>query len=448
LKRGLFPTIFAVACLQNRVSGSRLARNSHRWQRSTKTGHLFGVALTSDPVVYRQELHNFQNVQYFADFDIGGQKITGIFDTGSFELLVRSTRCRNCMHPTAPYDSKKSKTFVKNGTIARHVFGSGPCISMLGYESVSVGAHLQSPRQAFWEIVDHRISALDTAKFAAIVGIGPDFARDEESGMKSLLTNFGVQEFSVCLQRSSGSSGFLTWGPIKQATIGHGNSVVSARVLGKRHWATHLHNVTFVEPSGHLVLVPCGNSEGCAAIIDSGTSLIAAPSLALMQLSSQIPQIMENCSNLHKLPILHFVIDGKPFELPPQAYVMRVTGATLEANDIWDILFFKPKIRKLDMCMPAFMQLDMMSQFGPVWILGMPFFRYYHTTFDMARKQMRFAKAGSDCNPVPFKVNRTQAFLVRDHGRDDDTMRVDVSALMPPTLSGMMDTGKMGTLYL
>lgn len=53
-----------------------------------------------------------------------------------------------------------------------------------------------------------------------------------------------------------------------------------------------------------------------------------------------------------------------------------------QADSIWDVLFFKPKVRKVHMCMPAFMQIDMMSQLGPVWIMGMPFFRYYHTTFD------------------------------------------------------------------
>merc|ERR1719238_601578 len=80
--------------------------------------------------VYRQVLHNHQDMQYFADFHIGGQEISGIFDTGSFELLVRSTRCEHCAHPTPAYDHKLSTTYVENGTITKHVFGSGPCISI------------------------------------------------------------------------------------------------------------------------------------------------------------------------------------------------------------------------------------------------------------------------------------------------------------------------------
>jgi len=382
---------------------------------------------------FKQVLHNHMNVQYFADFKIGGQEIAGIFDTGSFELLVRSTRCDHCAHPTPPYDHEKSSTYVENGTMTQHVFGSGPCRSVLGFETVTVGP-LEAKKQAFWEIVAHRISVLDTAKFAAIVGIGPNFAYGNKQD--TLLMSYGIDEFSVCLQKPRGSPGYLTWGPDENLQK---SEVATAQVHGKHHWATRLHNVSFgrTNPNQTLAQMPCGGT-GCSAIIDSGTSLIAAPGVALMQLSQQIPPIKEDCSNLHELPSLNFVIDGHNFELPPQAYVMRITGALMEANDIWDILFFKPKIRKLDMCMPAFMQMDMMSAQGPIWILGMPFFRYYHTTFDRTRQAMHFAVAGPDCEPKPFKSNHSQS-LITFGSRDSDPLDVEIDALIPPTLSGMID---------
>jgi hypothetical protein len=382
---------------------------------------------------FKQTLHNHMNVQYYADFDIGGQNISGIFDTGSFELLVRSTRCDHCAHPTPAYDHIKSKSYKENGTVTQHVFGSGPCRSVMGYETVSVG-HLKAERQAFWEIMEHRIAVLDTAKFAAIVGIGPNFAYGNKE--KTLLMSYGVDEFSICLQKPRGSPGYLTWGPTEGLKP---NQFATAKVHGRHHWATRLTDVSFrpaLKAEGG-VQVPCGGS-GCTAIIDSGTSLIAAPGVALMQLSQQIPAIKEDCSNLHELPNLYFVIDGTEFTLPPQAYVMRITGALMEANDIWDILFFKPKMRKLDMCMPAFMQMDMMSQQGPVWILGMPFFRYYHTTFDRTHEQMHFAVAGPGCEPRPFKSNHSES-LISFSARDSEPLDVEIDALVPPTLSGMID---------
>lgn len=386
---------------------------------------------------YRQTLHNFQNVQYYGDFLIGGQVISGIFDTGSFELLTRSTRCDHCVHPTPPYDRTKSKTYVKNGTVAKHVYGSGPCISMQGYETVSVGP-MESVNQSFWEIMRHQIQALDNAKFAAIVGIGPDFAFGNTH--KTLLMSFGINEFSVCFQRGSGAPGYLTWG--REVEPEYKNLYYAkASVKGKHHWVTTMHNVSFMPMSeAHLENVPCMGT-GCAVIIDSGTSLIAAPGLALMQLSKQIEPIMQDCSNLHKLPTLRFDIDGTEFTLPPKAYVMRITGAVLEADSIWDILFFKPKLRKLNMCMPAFMQIDMMSKMGPVWILGMPFFRYYHTTFDRTTKEMHFARAGPDCFPHHFHTNNTdKTLLAIGSDLDDGPMDMDPRAMVPPSLSSLIDT--------
>ncbi|CAK9009715.1 unnamed protein product [Durusdinium trenchii] len=156
------------------------------------------------------------------------------------------------------------------------------------------------------EIVEHEIPILDTAKFAAIVGIGPKFGYNS------------VQTLSVqCL-------------------------------IGRISWPPQV----------------C--QHGCAAIVDSGTSLIAAPASALMELGHLIGQIKEDCdcSNLHELPNLRFNLDGQELELPPQAYVMRVVGASVEADSIWDLLFFKPKIRKVDSCMPAFMEMDMNTQLG------------------------------------------------------------------------------------
>jgi len=305
----------------------------------------------------------------------------------------------------------------------------------MGYENVSVGPGMNSPHQAFWEIMQHRITVLDTAKFAAIVGIGPNFAYGNTE--KTLLMSFGVEEFSICLQKPAGSEGFLTWGPEPNAPAR--KDVVTAKVIGKHHWSTRLSNVTFGHPTLGQHQIPCGQ-QGCTAIVDSGTSLIAAPGDALMQLSEMIPEIKEDCSNMNELPILHFVVDGQQLELPPEAYVMRVTGATISADDIWDLLFFKPRIRKVNQCMPAFMQMDMMSDNGPVWILGMPFFRYYHTTFDRKSKTMRFAEAGPHCEPLPLMKNQTgKSLLAVDTRVAGLPMNIDVDAIIPPTLSGMID---------
>jgi hypothetical protein len=307
-------------------------------------------------------------------------------------------------------------------------------MSMMGYETVSVGS-FHAEKQAFWEIVKHRIPVLDTAKFAAIVGIGPNFAFGNTE--KTLLMSYGVDEFSVCLQKPTGSVGFLTWGKVQ--TNLRPKDYAIAPVIGKHHWAAKLEDVTFGGPGLKRAGIPCGAQQGsCTAIVDSGTSLIAAPGAALMQLSELIPAIKEDCSNLNELPTLRFVVGGNPMELPPQAYVMRITGSSLDIDSIWDLLFFRPKIRKMHMCMPAFMQMDIPSKTGPVWILGMPFFRYYHTTFDRRDKVMRFSVAGPHCFPRPFHSNKSE-ILLSEHAELRSALDISVNAIVPPTLSEMID---------
>merc|ERR1719281_2346709 len=190
---------------------------------------------------------------------------------------------------------------------------------------------------------------------------------------------------------------------------------------------------------------PCAN--GCAAIVDSGTSLIAAPTSALMQLSEQVGPIHEDCSNLHELPMLKFTLGDKHFELPPKAYVMRIKGAVMQANNIWDVLFFKPQIKKVNMCIPAFMQIDMNSQMGPVWILGMPFFRYYHTSFDRKNKEMHFATASEDCTPLSYSANKTALISMGVRRAEDfQPTDVDIDSIIPPTLSSMLIPNKEGVV--
>jgi hypothetical protein len=315
---------------------------------------------------YRQPMPNMQNTQYSADFNIGGITMRGIFDTGSFELLVLSEKCEHCS--VTPYDAEKSTTFKPNGTVVQHVFGSGPCLSMKGYEQVSVGP-MSASKMTFYEIVQHNIPVFEGASFSAIVGLG-DGPNEED---KSLLQKFGVNEFSICLERASGAPGWITWGGELTKEMKE-KKAIALPVLGEHHWAVDMTGFG-IGPQA----VTC--QDGCGAILDSGTSLIAAPTPALMALSMVLPPINEDCSNLDSLPDLVFMLNGHELSLPPEAYVLRLTGTLVESKSVWDILYFRPKVMKLDQCMPAFMQIDRTTQFGPLWILGMPFFRFFHSSF-------------------------------------------------------------------
>eukprot|EP00438_Fugacium_kawagutii_P029292 Skav207991 [mRNA] locus=scaffold1203:65551:77375:+ [translate_table: standard] len=80
---------------------------------------------------------------------------------------------------------------------------------------LGVGISLAPPPR----IVEHQIPILDTAKFAAIVGIGPKF------GYNSV------------------QSGLQEWPPAPPAP-GAAGAVATARVFGKHHWATNLTQIS------------------------------------------------------------------------------------------------------------------------------------------------------------------------------------------------------------
>merc|ERR550514_1492108 len=242
------------------------------------------------------------------------------------------------------------------------------------------------------------------------MGVGPGPAQHGGAGKSgsveedsTLLTAVNVSVFAVCFERGTGlpkdTPGWLTWGsPVREA-VRLGSSFARLPVVGEHHWAVSLNKVATDTMPPMMGGGIC--SSGCAAIVDTGTSLIAAPYSHLVALSQFIGQVEEDCSNLDELPtlVLHLGKDGaEPLVLPPRAYVLRITGAYLEADSIWEVLMFKPKMRNVNICVPAFMQMNLMSQLGPIWILGMPFFRYYHTTFDRSRRELQVARAEKDCS--------------------------------------------------
>lgn len=364
------------------------------------------------------------NMQYHGKISIGGQIVPAIFDTGSFELVVASKRCKQCKG--AIYNTEGSKTFHSSKPLVavQHVYGSGPVNSELGYDDVSVGT-LTSQGQAFYQIVKHDIDVLDFASFDAIVGIAPEGHNLTE---KTLLENLHVSEYSLCLEPSDGAPGWLTWGGELTAQQ-KASSAAVLPVLGRHHWAVSLQSLMPAmtltkEQVEHAQTLFCG--RGCAAILDSGTSLIAAPSYALRGLEILLPKLHANCSNFASLPDIEFVLGGHKVALPPEAYAVRLRGTSAEMEKAGNLLHFKSERsgatggRSGDECMYGFMEINRHSDFGPVWIFGMPFFRLFHTTFSSAPRpedrRIFLMEAADDCSPQPPNIEKVPGAAKADPG--------------------------------
>lgn len=390
---------------------------------------------------HRVRLENYMGVQYFAPFTIGGQELSAIYDTGSFEIIALSSLCANCkLATTSVYNADMSRTFQPGERkVAQHHFGSGSVLSKKGLETVRLGGKdspLEASGMPFWQVIDHYIDVWDEkAKFSAIIGLGHTDrvpSMDGNVGNKgdlTLLQRVGVDEFAICLERGKKAPGWLRTGP-DLAALRSRSSFTSVNVLGQAHWAVTMSKVA----PGVAAFEPC--DPGCGAIVDSGTSLIAAPPQALTALAGVIASVKEDCSNIGELPDISFRLDGKRFVLPPSAWVLQVEAPVSDNATVWDMVWGPPKVKLANQCMAGFMPLDETTQFGPMWILGMPFLRQYFTVFDRRNKKMHMAPSGTGCEPQASSFaadGRAAGFSrVRRSVEDITPTRVDLSAVRLP----------------
>jgi len=412
---------------------------------------------------YNLRLDNFNNVQYSAPLSIGGQTLPVIYDTGSFEILVLSKLCTSCEARHSVYDQAKSASFstATPAVVTEHLFGSGPVVSEKGFDTVHLGdsaSPYYMQQMPFWQVLRHEIAVWDeNAHFSGIVGLGhPDhipegFAAAGTERDVLMLAAMQVKSFGICLERSSSAApGWLVFGP-SVTNLPVGGFFRPVDVVGKTHWGVMMYD--FHVP-GIVKPDPCVPS--CGAIIDSGTSLIAAPPSAMPMIQALSGMVKRDCSNLHQLPTLKFRLGNHDVELPPKAYVMKVKKKVLVRNKSLYNNIFQPEEVIEERCVPAFMTISKNSAYGPVWILGMPFLRYYYTVFDRVNKQVHIAEATPTCQPQPTAagavgffnatrvINSTGASAMASRFAYDDfeANEMDLNAARVPAWATETDTDK------
>jgi len=439
-----------------------------------------------------QDMHNNGDVAYTITIDVGGQPLQAVPDTGSFDLLVFGAECKSGCGPVGKlYDAKGSSTFSEGELYTMHAFGSGEARSIESYDNLTSGP-AQASRQLFWQVFSADMPILQAGDFQAILGLGPpessvkiaesdaEEVRRELAQIKkmtsvtktqqkiadnyfalaknaaqarSIHANFGLHSYSICLGRSRGSKGTLVW----HDTAPQDRPATMFRTIPVEEglfWSAKLESVQLglLPGAGHddsRTTIGC-RDKPCTAIVDSGTSLIVAPTEAawLVEMALQKwSSLSGNCKDLSTLPNLEFMMGGIPFSLPPESYVGDLSGdwSLLDPELQRYLPHLERKMASLRIsgdeqllgCTPLIMVMDSDAPGPAQWILGMPFFREYYTTFTLGQgkeewrreaKTMSFALADSKCRPT----SADELFREGQAHDEEHRMRVDISKLRVP----------------
>ncbi|KAM5293960.1 cathepsin E [Glossophaga mutica] len=327
-----------------------------------------------------EPLINYLDMEYFGTISIGSppQNFTVIFDTGSSNLWVPSVYCTSpaCKTHTRFHPSW-SNTYSATGSHFFIQYGTGSLSGVIGADHVSVEG-LTVVGQQFGESVTEPGQTFVNAEFDGILGLGyPSLA---VGGVTPVFDNMMAQNlvdepmFSVYMSSDpeGGAGSELIFGGYDHSHFS--GSLNWVPVTKQGYWQIALDTIQV----GSTMLF-C--SEGCQAIVDTGTSLLTGPSGDIKQLQKAIGaepmdgEYAVECDNLNVMPDVIFTINGVPYILRPTAYTLM---------DFVD---------GMQLCLSGFQGLDVQPPSGPLWILGDVFIRQFYSVFDRGNNRVGLAQA-------------------------------------------------------
>ncbi|XP_020681284.1 aspartic proteinase oryzasin-1-like [Dendrobium catenatum] len=226
-------------------------------------------------------LKNYMNAQYYGEIGIGSpaQKFTVIFDTGSSNLWVPSGKCYFSIacYLHSKYRSSRSSSYKKNGKSAAIHYGTGSVSGFFSEDHVTVGS-IVVKEQVFIEATREPSVTFLVAKFDGILGLG--FKEISVGNVVPLWYNMVDQGlvkdpvFSFWFNRNSEDSdgGEVVFGGSDPNHYEGEHTYVP--VTRKGYWQFDMGDVLIGDQTTGFC------SGGCAAIADSGTSLIAGPTVS------------------------------------------------------------------------------------------------------------------------------------------------------------------------
>lgn len=234
-------------------------------------------------------LKNYMDAQYFGEIGIGTppQNFTVIFDTGSSNLWVPSSKCYFSIacYFHSKYKSSSSSSYKKNGKAAAIHYGTGAISGFFSEDHVKVG-DLVVKDQEFIEATREPSITFLVAKFDGILGLG--FQEISVGNAVPVWYNMVNQSlvkepvFSFWFNRNADEEigGEIVFGGVDPNHYKGEHTYVP--VTQKGYWQFDMGDVMI----GGNTTGFC--ASGCSAIADSGTSLLAGPTTIITQVNHAI----------------------------------------------------------------------------------------------------------------------------------------------------------------
>ncbi len=280
---------------------------------------------------------NFLNAQYFSEIAIGtpAQTFKVVLDTGSSNLWVPSSECGSlACYLHTKYDSSSSSTYKKNGSDFEIRYGSGSLSGFVSQDTVQIG-DMKIKKQDFAEATAEPGLAFAFGRFDGIMGLGYD----------TISVNKIVPPFYNMINQE------LLDEPVFAFYLGNtanGDNDESEAVFGgidkdhytgkmtklplrrKAYWEVDLDAISFGDQTAEL--------DNTGVILDTGTSLIALPSILAELLNKEIGakkgysgQYRVDCKKRDELPDLSFTLTGHNFTIGPYDYILEVQGSCISS---------------------------------------------------------------------------------------------------------------------
>jgi len=355
--------------------------SKHHSMLRTKKGHAYDISPHGTVA-----LTNLRDSQYVGPIGVGTKSngkdpesyVNVVFDTGSTNLWVSSTKCRDYVcRDRHKYDNSKSVSYAEppgDSAPLDITFGTGELSGPQAVDSLSVGEY-RVTNQTF-AMIEHEIGTIfSQIPFEGILGLAfPSMAADGhdpffDNVMRQDVLS-GRNEFSFFFTKLPEQASAIFFGGVDKRFFE--GEIRMFPVIQEHYWTINLvdfliGNKSFASYRDDMYYTGGERRPTRRVnklILDTGTTYFTAPPGICEAVLRTVPGA--NCQRTKDYPdITYKLIDeeGVPYDIvvPPSVYMVTDDGTY---------------------CEPAFMPIDVPDEFGPAFLLGEVFMRHWHTTFD------------------------------------------------------------------